>query len=257
MLQGKTAVLKRDLVSGFENGLAVIEAFDAAHPRLTLTDVARIAGLTRAAARRYLLTLTTLGYAEHDGKFFSLTPKILRLGYAFLSSTSLPARVQPYLEQISEQLSESSSAAVLDHGEVVYIARTATRRIMSIGLSVGSRLPAYCTSLGRALLAYQEPAHLTDYFAQLRPEPLTPKTKTSIAAIQEELATVRLKGYCLVDEELEIGLRSLSVPIFGGDGRVVCAINVSVQTARLDSPRLLDTALPPLFRARDDLRRVL
>lgn len=257
MLQGKTAVLKRDLVSGFENGLAVIEAFDASHPRLTLTDVARIAGLTRAAARRYLLTLTTLGYAEHDGKFFSLTPKILRLGYAFLSSTSLPSRVQPYLERISEQLSESSSAAVLDQADVVYIARTATRRIMSIGLSVGSRLPAHCTSLGRALLAHKDAAFLADYFATLKPEARTSRTKTAIADIQRELAAVRADGFSLVDEELEIGLRSLSVPIFDAQGRTVCAINVSVQTARMDVPTLLDTALPVLFRARDDLKRVL
>jgi IclR family pca regulon transcriptional regulator len=257
MRQGKTAVLKRDLVSGFENGLAVIEAFDDNNPRLTLTDVARIAGLTRAAARRYLLTLTTLGYAEHDGKFFSLTPKILRLGYAFLSSTSLPSRVQPYLERISEQLSESSSAAVLDDMEVVYVARAATRRIMSIGLSVGSRLPAYCTSLGRVLLAQHTETWLADYFERLEPAALTPRTKTDKGEILAELEKVRREGYCLVDEELEIGLRSLAVPIFDAHGTCVCAINISVQTARTEIPTLLATALPVLEKAREELRRVL
>lgn len=257
MRQGKPAVLKRDLVSGFENGLAVIEAFNESNPRLTLTDVARIAGLTRAAARRYLLTLTTLGYAEHDGKFFSLTPKVLRLGYAFLSSTSLPTRVQPYLERVSEQLAESSSAAVLDDMDVVYIARAATRRIMSIGLSVGSRLPAHCTSLGRALLAQHSEDWLADYFARVDPVALTPHTKTDKLEIQAELEKVRREGYCLVDEELELGLRSLSVPIFDAHGTCVCAINISVQTGRTEIEPLLASALPVLERAREDLRRVL
>jgi IclR family pca regulon transcriptional regulator len=170
----KTEFLERDMVSGLKNGLDVIEAFDDRRPRLSLTDVAQITGLSRAAARRYLLTLTRLGYAEHDGKFFSLTPKILRLGYAYLSSTSLPVRIQPFLERVSETTGESSSAAVLDDTDVVYIARSATRRIMSIGLGIGSRLPAFCTSLGRAILAWKDPAWLDAYFRRVPLEARTP-----------------------------------------------------------------------------------
>ncbi len=253
----KADILDRDIVGGLERGLAVIEAFDERRVRLSLSEVAQITGLTRAAARRYLLTLTKLGYAESDGKFFSLTPKILRLGYAYLSSMTLPSRVQPFLERISDQLHESSSAAVLDDLEVVYIARAATRRIMSIGLSVGSRLPAYCTSLGRVLLAYQDAPWIDAYFSQTALKRLTPKTRTSERSIRETLDAVRRTGYALVDEELELGLRSLAVPILTNQGRLACAINVSVQTGRMSIDDLVKRALPVLQGASRDLKRLV
>jgi IclR family pca regulon transcriptional regulator len=252
---GTREILDRDVVGGLEKGLAVIEAFDERRVRLSLSEVAQITGITRAAARRYLLTLTKLGYAEYDGKFFSLTPKILRLGYAYLSSMTLPARVQPFLERISQELHESSSAAVLDDTEVVYIARAATRRIMSIGLGVGSRLPAYCTSLGRVLLAYQDEAWLQAYFARTPLKRLTPKTETSPRNIQLALDRVRKDGYALVDEELELGLRSLSVPVLDSHGSISCAINVGVQTGRLSRKELLERALPVLQSASRELHR--
>jgi IclR family pca regulon transcriptional regulator len=247
----------RDMVAGLEKGLAIIEAFDESRPRLSLSEAAGRTGLTRAAARRYLLTLTKLGYASFDGKFFSLTPRILRLGYAYLSSSALPARVLPSLEQISAATGESSSAAILDGHDIVYIARSATRHIMSIALSVGTRLPAYCTSLGRVLLAYQDEAALALFFAEGRFEPRTPKTRTSEAALRAALADVHTLGYALNDEELELGLRSLAVPVFDSRGRLVCAINVGVQAVRMsveDMPRLL---LPPLLAAKEELPRIV
>lgn len=253
----KTEFLERDMVSGLKNGLDVIEAFDDRRPRLSLTDVAQITGLSRAAARRYLLTLTRLGYAEHDGKFFSLTPKILRLGYAYLSSTSLPVRIQPFLERVSETTGESSSAAVLDDTEVVYIARSATRRIMSIGLGIGSRLPAFCTSLGRAILAWKDPAWLDAYFRRVPLEARTPRTLTDEAAIRAALEEVRRRGYAIVDEELELGLRSMAVPVQNAKGEVVCAINISIQASRMTADELVASALPVLTSVHGELRRLV
>ncbi len=253
----KTAFLERDMVSGLKNGLDVIEAFDDRRPRLSLTDVAQITGLSRAAARRYLLTLTRLGYAEHDGKFFSLTPKVLRLGYAYLSSTSLPARIQPFLERVSEATGESSSAAVLDDTEVVYIARSATRRIMSIGLGIGSRLPAFCTSLGRAILAWKDPDWLDAYFRRVPLEPLTPRTLTDETAVRAALEEVRRRGYAIVDEELELGLRSMAVPVQNAKGEVVCAINISIQASRMTADELVAEALPVLASVHGELRRLV
>lgn len=247
----------RDLVGGLQNGLAVIEAFDETRPRLSISDVAQVTGLTRAAARRYLLTLTHLGYAEHDGKYFSLTPRVLRLGYAFLSSLTLPSRVQPFLERIAEQLGESSSAAVLDDTEVVYVGRAATRRIMSVGLAVGSRLPAYCTSLGRALLAHRERDWLDGYLEHTERRAMTPRTVTGKGELLAILEDVRTAGFSLVDEELELGLRSIAVPVFDGRGRLTCAVNVGVQAARVSIADMTGRILPVLRAAAEDLRRVL
>src|SRR5687768_1370759 len=203
----------RDFVASLEKGLVVIEAFDAGRPRLTLSDVAKLTGITRAAARRYLLTLTKLNYAEFDGRYFSLTPRVLRLGYAYLSSASLSAQVQPFLERISEETGESSSAAVLDGDDIVYIARSATRRIMSIGLGVGSRLPAHCTALGRAILAFQPEDEFRAYLQRVRLEARTPKTITDKSLFQAALDATRAQGYAIVNEELEYGLRSIAVPV--------------------------------------------
>ncbi len=247
----------RDSVAGLARGLAVIEAFDERHARLSLTDVAARTAMTRASARRYLLTLTKLGYAEHDGKFFTLTPRILRLGYAYLSSTTLPMRVQPFLERVSEATGESSSAAILDETDVVYVARSATRRIMSIGLGIGSRLPAYCTSLGRALLAHQTPERLDAYFARVELKRLAPKTLVSEPAIRAALESVREKGYALVDEELEPGLMSVAVPIHDNRDRIVCAINLSVQVARMPREEVITRLLPCLVAAGEELRRIV
>jgi IclR family pca regulon transcriptional regulator len=247
----------RDFVASLEKGLLVIEAFDAGKPRLTLSDVAKLTGITRAAARRYLLTLTKLNYAEFDGRYFSLTPRILRLGYAYLSSASLTAQVQPFLERISEETGESSSAAILDGDDIVYIARSATRRIMSIGLGVGSRLPAHCTALGRAILAYQPEDELRAYLQRARLEARTPKTITDKSAFQDVLEATRVQGYAVVDEELEYGLRSIAVPIVQKNGRVTIALNLSAQAGRISADEMEGRFLPLLKSASETLRYML
>jgi len=247
----------RDFVASLEKGLLVIEAFDASRPRLTLSDVAKLTGITRAAARRYLLTLTKLGYAESDGRYFSLTPRVLRLGYAYLSSASLSAQVQPFLERISEETGESSSAAILDSDDIVYIARSATRRIMSIGLGVGSRLPAHCTALGRAILAYQPEDGLKAYLQRVQLEARTPKTVTDKSAFQAALDVTRAQGYAIVNEELEYGLRSIAVPVVQKNGRVTIALNLSAQAGRISAEEMEERFLPLLRSASDALRYML
>ncbi|HEV2563673.1 MAG TPA: IclR family transcriptional regulator [Microvirga sp.] len=247
----------RDFVASLEKGLLVIEAFDASRPRLTLSDVAKLTGITRAAARRYLLTLTRLNYADFDGRYFSLSPRILRLGYAYLSSASLSTRVQPFLEQISEATGESSSAAILDGDDIVYIARSATRRIMSIGLGVGSRLPAYCTSLGRAILAYQPEAAIEAYLQRVRLEARTPKTVTDKTEFRAVLEATRAQGYALVNEELEFGLRSIAVPVIQKDGQVTIALNLSAQAGRVSADEMRERFLPALSQASESLRYML
>ena len=247
----------RDFVASLEKGLLVIEAFDVSRPRLTLSDVSKLTGITRAAARRYLLTLTKLRYAEFDGRYFSLTPRILRLGYAYLSSASLSAQVQPFLERISEVTGESSSAAVLDGDDIVYIARSATRRIMSIGLGVGSRLPAHCTALGRAILAYQPEDGLRAYLQRVRLEARTPKTITDKSTFQAALETTRAQGYTIVNEELEYGLRSIAVPVLQKNGRVPIALNLSAQAGRVSAEEMEERFLPLLKSASETLRYML
>lgn len=243
-------------MAALEKGLAVIECFDAGHDRLTIADVARATDLSRAAARRCLLTLTSIGYAEFDGKFFRLTPRVLRLGYAWLSSTALPKLVQPFLERLSEETHESSSASLLDGHEIVYIARSAQRRIMSVGLSVGSRLPAFCTSMGRVLLAALDPEEARARILAGRPSPLTPHTVTEIEPLMAKLVEVRAQGHAIVDQELELGLVSLAMPLVNGRGQVAAAFNLSVQSQRVAGDEI-ETNLLPRMRAMQKLLQPL
>jgi IclR family transcriptional regulator, pca regulon regulatory protein len=231
-------------MAALEKGLAVIECFDASHDKLTIADVARATDLSRAAARRCLLTLVRTGYAEFDGKFFRLTPRVLRLGYAWLSSTALPQLVQPFLERLSEETHESCSASLLDGHEIVYIARSAQRRIMSVGLSVGSRLPAFCTSMGRVLLAARDPEDARARILAGRPRALTPKTVTDVDALMAILAEVRGQGYAVVDQELELGLISVAMPLRNSRGESVAAFNLSVQVQRASKSEMESSFLP-------------
>ncbi|MBF9233638.1 IclR family transcriptional regulator domain-containing protein [Microvirga alba] len=186
--------------------------------------------------------------------FHNPCTRILRLGYAYLCSTSLSGRLQPFLERISEQTGESSSAALLDGDDIVYVARSATRRIMSIGLGVGSRLPAHCTSLGRAILAYQSPEEIEAYLRRVKLEPRTPKTIIRKPELREALDVVRAKGFALINEELEFGLRSIALPLIQKDGRVVIALNISAQAARVPITEMEQRFLPLLQGASDALR---
>jgi IclR family transcriptional regulator, pca regulon regulatory protein len=241
----------KDMVLGLQKGLAIIEAFSEARPRMTSSEAALITGVTRAAARRSLQTLAKLGYARFDGKYFQLEPKILRLGYQYLSALKLPELIRPTLDRISETSQESSSAAVLDRGEVLYIARSSKRRLMTIDVGVGTRLPAYCTSLGRVLLAFGG-VDLDAYLAATELQRQTPFTIVKKGELRRVVADVRSQGFSLVDQELELGLRAISVPCFDRAKRCICAINVSVPAARLTAAEMVREILPTLVRARDE-----
>ena len=235
-------------VQSLARGLAVIEAFDGDHDAMTLSDVARRTGLTRATARRFLLTLVDLGYMRSDGRLFTLTPQVLRLGHAYLSSMGLPDIAQPHLETLSAQLSESVSVAVLDGSDIVYVARVATRRVMTVGISVGTRFPAYATSMGRVLLAALSARDRSTAMSRSDFRALTDRTITSATTLEKELVRVRDRGFSLVDQELEPGLRSLAVPLLGAAGAVVAALNVSTQVRPVNGD-LVATHLPALQRA--------
>lgn len=236
-------------VQSLERGLAVIRAFDAQHSELTLSDVARVCGLTRAAARRFLLTLTDLGYVRTDGRLFSLAPRVLELGYSYLSSLSLPEVAETHLERLVAEVRESSSMSVLDGDDIVYVARVPTSRIMRVAINVGTRFPAYATSMGRVLLAALPEPDLEAYLARATLAPLTDRTIRTPAALRAELGQVRLQGHAVVDQELEEGLRAIAAPIRNHAGHVTGAVNVSVHAARATVDEMRDRLLPPLLAA--------
>jgi len=246
-----------DYVQSLERGLLVIRAFDADHPRLSLSEVAARTGLSRAAARRFLHTLVHLGYMRSDGSKFSLRPKILELGYAYLSSLTLPEVAMPHLEELVAQVHESSSVCELDGDDVVYIARVPTKRIMTVTISVGTRFPAYATSMGRVLLAAQPGEWLEEYLASTSLRGLTGHTITNPAALRSELRKIRARGWALVDQELEEGLRSLAAPIRDADGRVIAAINVSTHAGRRTLDGIVEDLLQPLLATASRIERDL
>jgi IclR family transcriptional regulator, pca regulon regulatory protein len=251
-------VSEPEFVQSLDRGLAVIRAFDADHPQLSLSDVARAAGLNRASARRFLHTLVELGYVRTDGRLFALRPKILELGYAYLSSLSLPEVAMPHLELLVEKVHESSSVSVLDGDEVVYVARVPTRRIMRIAIAVGTRFPAYATSMGRVLLAGQTDDWLDGYFATAPLTTITSRTIADAKRLRAELERIRRDGYALVDQELEEGLRSIAAPIHDRDGRVAAAVNLSTHASRTTVDAMRDTLITPLLETaaaiEEDLR---
>ena len=236
-------------MQSLERGLAVIRAFDAEHRDLTLSEVARATGLTRAAARRFLLTLVELGYVHAAGGRFSLRPRVLELGFAYLSSLSLPEVAQPHMEELVATINESSSISVLDVTEIVYVARVPTRRIMSITLAVGTRLPAYATSMGRVLLSDLPPPQLREFLSTARIERNTEKSITNRNELAAEITRVAQAGFAIVDEELEIGLRSIAVPVRDRSRKVVAAINVSTQSSRFTTAEMEREILPHLLAA--------
>lgn len=244
----------RDFIFGLKKGLAVIECFDDEHERLTCADVSARTGMSRAAARRCLLTLHKLGYANHDGKLFTLAPRVLRLGYAYLLSASLPQLFQPFLEHLSERNHASCSAAIPEGDEIVYVARAATKRIMPMGLCIGTRLPAYCTSMGRVLLASLGPDEAMTRLARMERRRLTPWTCTALDELGAILDQVRRTGYCIVDQELEVGLISISVPVFNKAGKTVAAINVASASSRVTADDMAPKFLASLLEIQKDLR---
>ncbi len=246
-----------DFISGFARGLKVIEAFGEARPKLTIAEAGKLTNLDRATVRRCLLTLADLGYADYDGKFFALTPKVLRLGHAYLSATPLPLIIQPYLDQLSEKSGQSASASVLDGVEVVYIARASQKRVMSINLSPGSRLPAYCASMGRVLLAAMPETEARGVLDRSELKANTPLTKTDPDVLMEELRRVRSEGYAIIDQELELGLCSIAVPVENDRGRVVAAINIGAPAAHVPAAGMVARYLILLKETQSALRLVL
>jgi IclR family pca regulon transcriptional regulator len=247
-----------DFMTSLARGLAVIRAFSRQGQNLTIAQVSHRTGLPRAAVRRCLHTLARLGYVGSHERNFSLRPKILSLGYAYLSSTPLTVSAQPFLDRVSAAVHESCSLAILDEDEILYVVRsTSSKRIMSVDLSVGSRLPSYCTSMGRVLLAHLPAAELDQYFARIKLRAYTEKTITSREKLRQVLDNVRRSGFAMVDQELEIGLRSIAVPVKTTAGRVVAAMNVSAQAARITGREMESRFLPALRAAANDLGMVL
>lgn len=251
------APLKRDLVAGLEKGLSVIDAFDQQRPRLTIAEVAERTGMTRAAARRYLITLTHLGYVSQDRKMFSLTPKVLRLAQSYMHSARLPRILQPELHRMAYTLKEATSAGVLDGDDVICVAAVGTGRMATPALQPGARAPAHCTSGGRVLLAAL-PQHDVDAWISRQSLPaLTPHTLTHPDRLRAEIARVRLQGHACVDQELELGLRTLSVPLRNYRGDTVAAINISAHATRVTMEQLVETCLPSLMQTQAHLRQLL
>jgi IclR family transcriptional regulator, pca regulon regulatory protein len=246
-----------DFVLSLARGLRVIETFEGHTDGQSVADVARRTGLSRAAVRRSLMTLQIIGYAESNGAIYRLTTRVLRLGFSYLSSASLPALAQPVIERITELVHESSSLSVLDGDEIVYIARSTSKRVMSVGLSVGSRLPAYCTSMGRILLAALPDEQLSTHLQRTEVKALTPKTITDKELLREIVVRIRSDSFAITDEELELGLRSIAVPVCARDGRVIAAMNIGVHAARVSAAEMIHRFLPILQENAHALGQVL
>ena len=237
-----------DFVQSLQRGLAVIRAFDADDPALTLSDVAKATGLAPATARRFVLTLVELGYMRAEGRLFRLSPRVLELGRPYLSSLTLPEIALPHLRDFVADVRESSSLAILDGSDIVYVAHVAAKRIMSVSVSVGTRDPAFATSLGRVLLAGQSDEWLGASLAALQLEPITGSTIVDPDALLVELRGIREQGWALVDQELEEGLRALAAPIHDEHGHVIAAANVAVHASRWTIDAIRGDLLPRLLR---------
>jgi len=243
-----------NFMTSLARGLCVIQAFTQQTPQMSISQLALRTGLSRAAVRRCLYTLTKLGFAgTDDGQRYSLRPRILTLSHTYTASSSLAQAAQPILDRMSAALHESCSVVTLDGDDIVYIARTTVTRIMSADLGIGSRLPAFCTSMGRVLLAYLPPDQLEQYLSRIVLHRYTSRTVNTVEKLRTILRTVRRIGYAMVDQELEIGLRSVAVPILSQSGRVVAAINVSAQAQRMPLPEMQTRFLPHLRQSANEL----
>ncbi len=244
-------------VRSFERGLRVIRAFSAGQADMTLAEVARETDLNRATARRLLLTLEESGYVQRRGDQFRLTPRVLDLGYAYLSSVGLPQLALPFLETLSESLHEASSVGVLDDTEIVYVARVPAKRVMTVSIGLGSRFAAYRTSLGRAILASlpeDEVAALWEASDRSNP---TARTLTELDDLLKALEEVRRRGFAMVDQELELGVRSIAAPLHDSSGRTVAAVNLSTHVSRTTKQQLLSRFVPELLETARSIDAVL
>lgn len=241
-----------EFMTSLARGLQVLRCFADEERPMTIAQASRLTGLSRPAVRRCLHTLARLGYATQDGHSYTLRPKVLALGYAYVSSSTIAMRAQPALDQLRDELHESCSLGVMEEDEVYYVARAEVSRIMSVALRVGSRLPLYCTSMGRVLLAAQDAAGRDAYLRRTVLEPRTARTETDPVALRELLARVAEEGYAIADQELEQGLRSIAVPVMGRGG-VIAALNIGTQAMRVSLPDLRTRFLPALRRVAREL----
>jgi IclR family pca regulon transcriptional regulator len=245
-----------DFIQSLERGLAVMNSFSRERTNQTLSEVAQVTGLTRATARRVLLTLTELGYVHQSSRSFSLTPKMLDLGYSYLSSLEVVEVAQRPMERLVEEVRESSSMSVLDGSEIVYVARVPTKRIMTIALALGSRFPAYPTSMGRVLLSGLSDSQIDDYIELTRLERLTPRTVTDPDELRSAIDEVRAKGFALVDQELEEGVRSIAAPIFNSRREIIAAINISCHASRVTLEQIRGEFRPKLAATANEISRL-
>lgn len=234
-------------VKSFERGLAVLRVFSADRPELTLTEVAEAANLTRAGARRFLLTLVDLGYLRLDGRKFTLAPRVLEFGHAYLSGRPLPKLADPHLHELAEELRESTSVSVLDGDDIYYVARVPSSRLLSVSITVGTRFPAYATSMGKVLLAGLPEREVADRVARMELAPLTARTITSADGLHAEIQQARARGWAVSDGELEEGLHGVAAPLRDRSARVVAAVNVSLQTHATDDSTIRREIVPPLM----------
>lgn len=246
---------EKEFVTSLARGLSVLRAFGRETPNMTLTEVAAKTGLSRAAARRFLHTLEALGYVCSDGRQFRLTPKVLELGFSYILSLNIWDTALPFMEQVSEQVRESCSASVLDGCDIVYVARVPTKRIMSVALHLGARLPAYATSMGRVLLAAMPDDQALERLLACERKAFTRYTVTGIDELMAIIRETREQGYCLVDQELEEGLCSVAVPLYTQTGRTIAALNVSGHASRTSPAEMIASYLPILKQARDGIAR--
>ncbi|MGW0582012.1 IclR family transcriptional regulator domain-containing protein [Streptomyces sp. NPDC002920] len=244
-------------LQSLERGIAVLQVFSREHPALTLSDVAKLTGITRATVRRILLTLEELGHVRSDGRLFSLTPRVLNLGWSYLSSLNLEEIAQPLMRDVVRELDESCSMATLDAPDIVYVARVHTRHVMTISGGVGTRLPAHATALGHVLLAGLPPRELDDYLAAEPLQPYTSHTITETDTFRDALGEVAEQGWALVDQELELGLRAIAAPITGRTGRPLAALSISSASARTSLSDLRNRCLPPLLEAAEMISTAL
>lgn len=239
----------REIVQAVDRCFAVIKAFGRERRKLTQIQVAEASGLSRATARRFLQTLELLGYVRREGRYYSLQPRMLDLGYAYLSSVTMWDAARTHMQNLAEKVQESSSAAVLDGRDILFTVRVPTKRIMSVQVEIGTRFPAHATSMGRVLLAHQPPAALDDYFQAVSPQQLTYRTVTAEDELRVILKQVADQGWCLLDEELEVGVRSLAVPLREPSGKIVAAMNVCAHAGRVSAERMKEEFLPLLLQA--------
>jgi len=243
-----------NFMTSLARGLIVIQAFTQQSPQMTISQLSIKTGLSRAAVRRCLYTLTKLGFAgAEDGSRYSLRPRMLTLSHTYTTSNTLSSAAQPILERMSASLHESFSVATLDGEDIVYIARTQVNRVMAVDLHIGSRLPAYCTSMGRILLAYLPAEQLEQYLAKVNLIPHTTRTITSVEKLRLALRNIRRNGYAICDQEYEVGLRSIAVPVYSSSGRVVATLNLSGNAPRLSVLEMQNRFLTPLRNAATEL----